>query len=69
MFETFVDFAGLQRSRAARERRLLEEFKPHLKRTPRYADRRSFGPKTRRIGHRSEERRKEKKRKRRKKMK
>ena len=53
MFETFVDFAGLQRSRAARERRLPEEFKPHLKRTPRYADRRSFGPKTRRIGHRS----------------
>ena len=52
MFETFVDFAGLQRSRAARERRLPEEFKPHLKRTPRYADRRSFGPKTRRIGHR-----------------
>ena len=28
-------------------------FKPHLKRTPRYADWRSFGPKTRRIGHRS----------------
>jgi len=53
MFETFVDFAGLQRSRAARERRLPEEFKPHLKRTPRYAGRRSFGPKTRRIGHRS----------------
>ena len=43
MFETFADFAGLQRSRAARERRLPEEFKPHLKRTPRYADRRSFG--------------------------
>ena len=33
MFETFVDFAGLQRSRAARERRLPEGFEPHLKRT------------------------------------